>query len=76
MDEFKIGGTVTIDENEKYIIVDIIKLDNETYYFSSSKKKPITPKIFKRIDDGKNTFIEFIENPKIVKMVLQKVIKG
>lgn len=76
MNEFKIGGEITLDENEKYIIVDIVKLNNEIYYFASSKKKPITPKIFQRIDEGKNTFIEFIEDPKIIKKILEKVIKG
>ena len=50
MNEFKIGGTVTIDENEKYVIVDIVKIDDITYYFSATKTKPIVPKIFRRID--------------------------
>ena len=67
MNEFKIGGTVTIDENEKYVIVDIVKIDDITYYFSATKTKPIVSKIFRRIDEGKNTFIEIIEDKNIIK---------
>ena len=76
MNEFKIGGTVTIDENETQIIVDIVKIDDITYYFSATKTKPIIPKVFRRIDEGKNTFIEIIEDKNVIKKVLEKVVKG
>lgn len=76
MNEFKIGGKVTLDENEKYIIVDIIEYENELYYFASSIKKPIIPKVFKRTDKNGRTYIEFIEEPQILKYIADKVVNG
>ena len=33
MKEFKIGGKITLEDSKSYRIVDIIKEDNEEYYF-------------------------------------------
>lgn len=76
MDEFKIGGKVTLGENETYIIVDIIKYENELYYFASSDNKPIIPKVFQRIDENSKTYIKFVEDPKIIKYIAEKVTNG
>lgn len=74
MEEFKIGGKVTLGENEVYIIVDIIEYENDIYYFASTAKKPIIPKVFQRIDENGKTFINFIEDPKIIKYIADKVV--
>lgn len=76
MNEFKIGGEITLGENEKYIIVDIVKIDDEIYYFASTRKKPIIPKIFQRIDENGKTYIDFIDDPEIIKKVTNKIMKG
>lgn len=76
MGEFKIGGKVTLGEDETYIIVDIIKYEKELYYFASSTKKPITPKVFQRIDEEGKVYIDFIEDPKILKYIADKVVNG
>ena len=74
MKEFKIGGKVTLEENEKYIIVDIIEYEGEKYYFASSDRKPIVPKVFQRIDEDGKTFIKFVEDIKIIKYITNKVV--
>ncbi len=74
MGEFKIGGKVTLGENEVYIIVDIIEYENDIYYFASTTKKPIIPKVFQRIDENGKTFINFVEDPKIIKYIADKVV--
>lgn len=74
MKEFKIGGKVTLGENEKYIIVDIIEYEGEKYYFASSDRKPIVPKVFQRIDEDGKTFIKFVEDIKIIKYITNKVV--
>ena len=76
MKEFKIGGTVTLSEDEKYIIVDIINLDGEVYYLASTNKKPISPKVFQRIEENGKVFIDFIEDKEIIKKISNKIIKG
>lgn len=76
MYEFKIGGKVTLSENEKYMIVDIIEYEGEKYYFASSVKKPIIPKLFQKIDEDGETYIKFIEDPKIIKYVTNKIVNG
>ncbi len=73
MKEFKIGGKLKLTENEEYIIVDIIEYNNEIYYFASSVKKPITPKVFQRIDEDGKTYINFVEDKEIIKYIAKKV---
>lgn len=75
MKEFKIGGKVTINENESYRIVDIIEKDGKKYYFSCTDKKTITPKVFERIEEDGKVYIEIVENPKIIKEIAEKIIK-
>lgn len=76
MKEFKIGGIVTLSENEKYIIVDIITIDGEVYYLASTNKKPIIPKVFQKIEEDGKVFIDFIEDKEIIKKISNKIIKG
>lgn len=74
MKEFKIGGKITISENESYRIVDIVELDGKKYYFSCTEKKPIVPKVFERIDEDGETFINKVENPEIIKEISEKIL--
>lgn len=76
MEEFKIGGKVIINEDESYRIVDIIKLDEKPYYFACTEEKPITPKIFERIQKNGKTYISIVENPQIIRMISEKILKG
>lgn len=73
MYEFKVGGKVTLSEKEIYIIVDIVEYNGEKYYFASSTKKPIIPKLFQKLDEDGKTYIKFVEDPKIIKYVANKV---
>ncbi len=76
MQEFKIGGKVKLTEGEAYIIVDIIEYEGKKYYFASSVQKPIIPKVFQRIEENGKTYINFIEDPTIIKYIANKVAKG
>ena len=74
MNKFKIGGKVTLSENEKYIIVDIVEYNKKIYYFASTVSKPIKSKIFQRIDENNKTYIEFVEDKKIIKEIAKIII--
>ncbi len=74
MKEFKIGGKVTISQDESYRIIDIVEIDGKKYYFSCTDKKPVVPKIFERIDENGETFINIVENPEIIKKVSEKIL--
>ena len=67
-------GKVTLGEDESYIIVDIIEYEDNTYYFVSSTKKPIIPKVFQRIEEDGKVYIEFVDDPKIIKYIANKVV--
>lgn len=73
MEKFKIGGKVTLGENESYVIVDIIEYEGEKYYFTSSCQKPIIPKVFQRIEENGKTFIKFVEDLKVIKYITNKI---
>ena len=75
MKEFKIGGKVTISEDESYRIIDIIERNGKTYYFSCTENKPIIPKIFERIDENGEVFIVMVEDPIIIKEISEKIIE-
>ncbi len=74
MNKFKIGGKVTLSENEKYIIVDIVEYNKEIYYFACTVSKPIKSKIFQKIDENNKTYIEFVEDKKIIKEIAKIII--
>lgn len=76
MEEFKIGGRVTLVDNEKYRIVDIIEYNGKKYFFCCTEKKPITPKIFERLEFSGKTFISFVENPEIIRKVTEKMVEN
>lgn len=74
MKEFKIGGKLTLGDNEEYFIVDIINYENNIYYFASPTKKPIIPKVFQRIEDDGKVYVKFVEDPEIKKYIANKVV--
>ena len=75
MKEFKVGGKVTISEDESYRIVDIVEQNGKIYYFSCTEKKPIMPKIFERIEENGEVFIVMVEDPIIIKEISEKIIE-
>lgn len=74
--EFKIGGKITLDDNESYLIVDIVELNEQKYYFCSTMKKPISPKIFEIEEKDGKKFVRLIEDNEIVEKVAKKVIEN
>ena len=76
MKEFKIGGKITIDENESYRIVDIVTIKDKIYYFACTEQKPIVPKVFERIENGEKVYIHIVENPEIIKEISEKILKS
>ena len=75
MKDFKIGGKVTINKDESYIIIDIISINNKIYYLCSTNKKPVTPKVFEREEEGEKVFIKFVEDKEILKQIAEKVLE-
>lgn len=76
MKEFKIGGKVTISENETYRIVDIIEKDGKTYYFACTDQKPISPIVFERVEENGKVFIAIEDDPKIIKEIAETILES
>lgn len=76
MKEFKIGGRVVINEKESYRIIDIVTINDKLYYFACTEQKPIKPKVFEKIENGGKTYINIVENPKIIKEISEKILKS
>lgn len=76
MKDFKIGGKVTISENETYRIVDIVEKDGKTYYFACTEQKPIIPIVFERVEEDGKTFIAVEEDKEIIKEIAEIVLKN
>ncbi len=75
MKEFKIGGKITLEDGNIYRIVDIIREDNEKYYFCCTVEKNIKPKVLiKKEIDGK-VFIKEIIDPKILQKIASQILK-
>ena len=74
MKEFEIGGKITLSENERYIILDVIEKESEKYYFCCTQNKPIIPAIFERIDMFDSTYIKSVNDEKILKEIGEKII--
>lgn len=75
MKEFKIGGKITLEDNNAYRIVDIVNEDGIDYYFCCTVEKNIKPKVLvKKEIDGK-VFMKEVTNPKILKNLAIKMLK-
>ncbi len=76
MKEFKVGGRVTISEDESYRIIDIIKHNGKTYYFSCTEQRPIRPKIFERVEKNGEVYIVMVEDQALIKEISEEVISS
>lgn len=74
--ELKIGGKITLEDNESYLIVDIVKINEQKYYFCSTMKKPILPKVFELEEKEGKKFVRLIEDHEIIEKVANKVIEN
>lgn len=75
MDEFKIGGKLTLEGNKTYRIIDIIKKDNVEYYFCCTEEKNIKPKLLVRKQENGKTLMGEINNPEILHKIASKMLK-
>lgn len=75
MEEYKVGGKITLGENETYIIVDIIEFEGTNYYFCCTSTKPIIPVVFERAEFDGEVFVKKVEDLRIIKYVTQKIIE-
>lgn len=74
MENFKIGGKITLEDNESYRILDILKYKGLDYLFCCTEIKPIEPKVlFCKEMDGE-IFVSVEENPIILKEISKIII--
>ena len=75
MEEYRVGGKITLLDNTSYRIVDIIKENETEYLFCCTTKKPITPKVFeKKVENGK-VFVRLEDDPEILIKISNKLSK-
>lgn len=74
MQDFKVGGKITLDDKSSYRIVDLIEYDGKDYLFCCTNQKPIIPKIFERIKENERVFVREEDDPKIISKICVKVI--
>lgn len=75
MNEFKIGGKITLDNNTSYRIIDIIKEKDLEYYFCSTTEKPIEPKVFIKKEENGKIFMGEIIDKKILQKIAFRILK-
>lgn len=76
MEEFKVGGKITLEDDESYRIVDIVQELDKTYLFCSTIEKPITPILLeKKVIDG-NIFVRKEEDLEILEKISKKIINA
>ena len=74
--EFKIGGKITLSENKKYYILDIIELDGEKYLFCTTAVGKIKPVVLKTGEIDGKTKVKIEENPVIIRDVSSKILEN
>lgn len=76
MKEFKIGGKITLEDNNSYRILDIIEYKGKKYLFCCTEIKPIRPQVLvcKEIND--EIYVSVEGNPKILLEISKLVINN
>lgn len=73
--ELKIGGKITLSENRKYYILDIIELDEEKYLFCTTAIGKIEPTILKVGEKDNKIKVKIEENPIIIRDITTKILE-
>lgn len=76
MQEYKIGGKITLEDNISYRIVDILKEENKEYLFCCTNQKPISPIIFEKVIYNNDVFLKQEKNPIIIQKLAVKSLKN
>ncbi len=75
MDKFKICGKITLEDNISYRIIDIIKEENEEYYFCCTVEKNIKPKVLVKKQENGKIFMGEVKDPKVLHKIASKILK-
>lgn len=73
--EFKIGGKITLSENRKFYILDIIELDEEKYLFCTTAVGKIEPTVLKVGEIDGKTKVKIEKNPIIIRDITTKILE-
>lgn len=73
--EFKIGGKITLSENEVFYILDIIEYNNDKYLFCTTAKGKIKPAILQVGEIEGKTMVRIEEKPEIVRDITTKILE-
>ena len=73
--ELKIGGKITLSEDRKYYILDIIELDGEKYLFCTSAVGKIKPAVLKIGEVDGKTKVKIEEDPMIIREISTKILE-
>ena len=74
MEEFKVGGKITLEDNEVYRIVDILRENGKDYLFCCTTKKPIIPKLLEQKKINGEVFVREEDNLEILKKIATRII--
>lgn len=75
MKDFKVGGKITLESNETYIIVEILIQEGNYYLFCCTEKKPIVPVLLSAIEENGKILVKIEEDTEILKNVAEKILK-
>lgn len=73
--EFKVGGKITLDDNEEYVIIDVMEFNNSQYLYCTTAKGKIKPTILKVGKFDGKTFMKIEENPLIIYELSRKILE-
>lgn len=73
--ELKIGGKITLSEDRKFYILDIVELDGEKYLFCTTAVGKIEPAILKTGEIDGKIKVKIEENPLIIRDITTKILE-
>lgn len=73
--ELKIGGKITISDNEKYYILEIFELNESKYLFCTTAVGKIKPVVLKVGNIDGETRVKIEKDPKIIGDISSKILE-
>jgi hypothetical protein len=73
MEELKVGGKITLSQNKKYLIVDIIEENGKKYLFCSTTQGKIEPIVFEYANINGKGNVRLEKDAKILQKIALKI---
>lgn len=73
--EFKVGGKITLSENEKYYIIEITEYKGNQYLFCTTAQGKVQPALLQVEEIDGEMMVRLEENPLIIYEISKKILE-